>query len=75
MINQKRHLRKMYKSEIQCSKYPPAFKIDLHVDDSKGVEIEGEQYGFQTIIIDEEYPDWVKLVLQRLDHYKNTQEK
>jgi hypothetical protein len=65
IINQKRHLQKLNKSNIQCSKYPLAFNIDLHVDDSKGVEIEGRQHGFQTLIIDEHQPEWVNRVLEK----------
>jgi len=30
------------------SKYPPAFGIDLHVDDSAGVQMEGEQARFSS---------------------------
>ncbi len=66
IINQRRHLRRLNSKGIQSSKYPPAFNIDLHVDDSKGVEVEGQRYGFKTIIIDEHQTGWVSLVLKRL---------
>ncbi len=67
VINQRRHLLKLYGSNIHCSKYPLAFNIDLHVDDSRGVEIEGQRYGFQTLIIEEQYSEWVNLVLNDLN--------
>ena len=67
IINQRRHLRKLDSGSIQCSKYQAAFNIDLHVDDSCGVEIEGQRYGFQTIIIDQEQSEWVNLVLKKVE--------
>jgi hypothetical protein len=66
IINQKRNLSALNKINIRCSKYPPAFNIDLHVDDSRGVEIEGQQYKFPTIIIDNYHPDWISKVRKDL---------
>jgi len=66
IINQKRHLLKVNNGNIHCSKYPLAFNIDLHIDDSRGVEIEGERYGFRTIIIDEQQPEWNNIILTQL---------
>lgn len=63
VINQKRHSQKLYNSGVHCSKYPLAFDIDLHIDDSRGVEMEAQRYGFRTLIIEEQQPDWVSLVL------------
>jgi hypothetical protein len=65
IINQNRHLRKLNKTNIRCSKYPLAFNIDLHVDDSRGVEVEGRKYGFRTLIIEEQCVEWVNLVLEQ----------
>lgn len=65
-INQKQHLHKLKSYSISSSKYPLAFNIDLHIDDSRGVEIEGQRYGFQTIIIDEGQPEWFNFVLSYL---------
>jgi hypothetical protein len=31
------------------SKNPRAFGIDLHVDDSEGVKLEGKKYGFKGV--------------------------
>jgi hypothetical protein len=41
-------------SQINCSKYPPAFDIDLHIDDQPGVALEGERYGFETLLVQPE---------------------
>ena len=37
---------------IGASKYPPVFKIDLHVDDLPGIALEGERFGFDTLLVD-----------------------
>jgi hypothetical protein len=34
------------------SKFPPLFGIDLIIEDSEGVKLEGEQFGFKVLIID-----------------------
>jgi hypothetical protein len=36
---------------ISASKYPPAFDIDLHIDDLPGVALEGEKYGFDVHLL------------------------
>ena len=46
------------------SKNPAAFGIDLHVDDSDGVQIEGEQYGFQVVVVTPDDREWVDRVLR-----------
>lgn len=45
-----------------CSKYPPAFQIDLLVDDSDGVALEGRQYGFAVLLVDPADADWTTRV-------------
>jgi hypothetical protein len=49
------------------SKYPPAFGIDLHVDDSEGVGLEGQRYGFAVVVVSPEDPDWAARVLEAVD--------
>ena len=46
VVNQTKHNKRFKSSKQSHSKYPPAFGIDLHVDDSEGVAIEGERGGF-----------------------------
>jgi hypothetical protein len=65
VINQQRHLKELNDRQSKPSKYPTIFNIDIHIDDSKGVEIEGEKYNFQTIIIDEKETNWTNIVLER----------
>lgn len=52
---------------IGCSKYPPAFGIDMLVDDSPGVVLEGQRYGFRVIQISPEDEQWVKKVLAEVE--------
>ena len=51
-----------------CSKYPPAFGIDLLIDDSPGVEQEGRTHGFPVIIVSPDNPDWAERLLDEIDH-------
>ncbi|WP_370873777.1 hypothetical protein [Pseudomonas sp. FP2300] len=46
------------------SKYPPAFDIDLHVDDSEGVQIEGKDHGFRVVVVHPEDDRWTQKVLE-----------
>jgi hypothetical protein len=51
------------------SKYPPAFDIQLHIDDSQGVLMEGRELGFAVLVISPGDEDWVRHVLEGVqDH-------
>jgi hypothetical protein len=50
-----------------CSKYPPAFGIDLLVDDSPGVMMEAERLGFRAILIRPDDENWVQAVLEAVE--------
>jgi len=55
------------------SKYPPAFGIDLHVDDSPGVEMEGKRLGFRVLVVAQDDADWTEKVVNALSSsLKNT---
>jgi hypothetical protein len=49
------------------SKYPPAFGIDLHVDDSEGVAEEGRSHGFDVVVVSPGDLDWTARVLRAVD--------
>ena len=49
------------------TKRPHAFGIDLHVDDSAGVALEGERYGFGVCVVERSASDWVERVLAAVD--------
>jgi hypothetical protein len=63
VINQKRHDAILKERRNIFSKYPPAFGIDLHIDDSPGVGLEGLKFKFKTFILDENSDDWVSEIL------------
>jgi len=48
------------------SKYPPAFEIDILIDNSEGVKIEGERYDFKTIWVLPDDDEWVENILLKL---------
>jgi hypothetical protein len=61
----------------RCSKYPPAFGIDLLIDDQEGVKLEAERYGFQMIWIRSDDNAWVEKVkteYARIKREQNTSE-
>jgi len=66
VINQQKHQKSIRKKDIYCSKFPPMFNIDIHIDDSIGVEMEGQKYGFKTIIISEKDENWNQTILSNL---------
>jgi hypothetical protein len=62
VVNQERHERIV--GRRGPSKYPPAFGIHLHVDDSTGVAAEGRRYGFDVVVVAPDDPDWAARVLE-----------
>jgi hypothetical protein len=69
IVNDKRHRREqlLQNHPRLPSKYPPAFKIDLHVDDSDGVRLEGLQHGFNVVVIDSGDVRWTEKVLDAVN--------
>lgn len=49
------------------SKYPPAFGINIHIDDSEGVKREGKEYNFNVIHLSPNDMSWVATVLEQVD--------
>ena len=64
IINQQEHNKFV---KIQSSKFPPMFNIDIHIDDSVGVKMEGEKYNFKTIIISKESHNWVEEIIKKIN--------
>ncbi|MEM1182209.1 MAG: hypothetical protein AAGM22_27925 [Acidobacteriota bacterium] len=64
VVNQTRHERTLASllHPPAASKFPPAFGIDLLVDDSLGVEQEGKRFGFEVCRVDPADPFWVESV-------------
>lgn len=55
------------------SKFPPAFGIDLHVDDSEGVQIEGNDYGFRVVVVRPDDENWAQRVIEAVAEVRATQ--
>jgi len=66
VINQSKHDRILGEKRNLYSKYPPAFDIDLHVDDSPGVAIEGRRFNFNTVIVEDDSINWMLTVRQAI---------
>jgi hypothetical protein len=52
--------------KIPCTKYPPQFGIDVLVDDSAGVGMEGKRYNFRVINIDPNDEHWTDRIMNEL---------
>jgi hypothetical protein len=65
VVNQHRHERVV--GRRGPSKYPPAFGINLHVDDSTGVAEEGRRNGFEVVVVAPQDVDWAARVLEAVE--------
>jgi hypothetical protein len=52
--------------KIRCRKYPPAFGIDLLIDDERGVEVEARKHDFNMLRIMPEDNNWHLKVLEKV---------
>ncbi|MGN7819165.1 hypothetical protein ACTJJB_03490 [Chitinophaga sp. 22536] len=71
IINKSIHDKTLGKTAGSISKYPPAFNIDVHIDDSPGVAMEGERHHFNTIIVAERDSEWTEMILRALGELRN----
>jgi hypothetical protein len=65
VVNQPAHDKtsQNFTDELQwISKYPPAFGIDLLVEDSEGVKQEGETWDFRVLVVQGNDENWVAAV-------------
>lgn len=63
VVNQARHDREV---TVRSTKYPPQFGIDLLIDDSEGVRLEAERYGFNMLVVSPTDAEWTAKVKARL---------
>ncbi len=56
VVNYEIHYKKV---KLKTSKHPPSFGIDILIDDSEGVRIEGERFDFKVILVYPENENWV----------------
>ena len=62
VINEKENRKVLKSRNINSSKFPPAFDFDLHIDDLKGVGIEGKKFNFKVIIVEPTDKNWVEKI-------------
>jgi len=73
VVNQDRHdqvIGRMRFAGYPPSKYPRAFGIDLHIDDSEGVAMEGREHGFRVLVVSPNDVDWTTRVLEAVEEKK-----
>jgi hypothetical protein len=72
IVNEDRHRQELLRRRFphSPSKYPPAFGIDLHVDDSPGVLMEGQKYGFRALVVETNDRHWTQKILEAVDRLK-----
>jgi hypothetical protein len=63
IVNQARHTQQV---KVRSTKHPPTFGIDLLIDDSRGVQLEGERFGFNVIQIEPNDFGWVDTIQSHL---------
>ena len=70
VVNSERHRQGLAVHGFSClpSKFPPAFGIDLHVDDSDGVRMEGDSHGFRVVVVSPDDRFWTRRVLDAVVH-------
>jgi len=67
VVNQQLHEKRVKKRGKNVSKFPPEFDIDIHIDDSLGVQMEGKKFGFETIIVSVDDENWTNNILKKID--------
>ena len=67
VINQEIHSREV---KVRSSKHPPTFGLDVIIDDSEGVKIEGERFNFEAIWIKPDNENWVQELKSQLTEIK-----
>lgn len=72
VVNEDRHWAKLAGQRFSRlpSKYPPAFEIDLHVDDSEGVRMEGDEHGFRVVVVRPDDENWIRKVLDAVSQVR-----
>lgn len=66
IINETINQKLLRKHQCKTSKNPKLFGIDTHVDDSKGVWLEGQQVGFKVIHVKPDDQQWVETIFKEL---------
>ncbi|MEI8197831.1 MAG: hypothetical protein WCI73_18200, partial [Phycisphaerae bacterium] len=71
VVNSVRHATHLG-ADSDSTKRPSAFGIALHFDNSPGVGLEGERYGFAVYVIEPEAANWVSMILAAVTQREST---
>ncbi len=63
----KRRMRRFGEAYKTCTKYPPAFAIDLLIDNCEGVAAEARKYNYEMLLVEPGDPDWIDKIRTRLN--------
>jgi hypothetical protein len=76
IVNWDRHMKEVKgnSNETLSSKYPPKYKIDLHVDDEIFVKQNGDNYGFKVYLLVGNNNNWVEELWEIILKLKNNME-
>ncbi len=66
IVNQTENQRELKARNINSSKFPPAYGLDIHVDDLTGVAIESERYHFKAIIVEPDDENWTEKIKREI---------
>lgn len=66
IVTQTENQRILKSLKINSSKYPKAFDFDIHIDDLKGVGIEGQRFNFKSIIINPLEKNWTEIIKKEI---------
>jgi len=66
-INEQINQSTQKQHNTNASKNPKLFDIDLHIDDSEGVKLEGEKLGFDCIVVNPSDTNWTNKVLAAVE--------
>jgi len=73
IVNSEKHREVIARNHplLSVSKYPPAFQIDLHVDDSEGVKMEGDAGNFRVIVVRPDDEFWAGKILEAVNDFSS----
>ena len=73
IVNAQRHMDEIQnnRKDILPSKYPPRYKIDLHIDDDISVKKNGEMYGFRVFLLSGNNKNWTKELWEEIMKIKS----
>ena len=65
-------MSRRWRWRIACGivRYQPIFGIDLHVDNSEGVRMEGDEHGFRVLVVRPDDTQWAQKVLDSVARVK-----